>query len=233
MTIKEIVKKYKGHPFWGIYGGSVWSAIVTTAFAVYNIFLFVFFKSVWHVSAGVYFALLAAARCILMTSEWKNYHENDEKICEKRSKKTFFCVSVFTILINIALLAPVAVMAFGGKVVNTDTIAAITVATYTVYKIIAAIIRYNKSKKSDSLALMQLREIALCDALFSILSLQNTLISTFSEGQDSSMFRLSIISSVSIVGIIVAVSLTFAVREIRNLKKKTVTDNFGDRENNQ
>ncbi len=221
MKIKETIGKYKSHPFWGRYGGSAWSAVTTSAFAAYNIFLGALFVSAWHISAGIYYAFLAAARCTLIVSEAKNFRESDRNAAAKRERRTFYGVSVFTFLINVALITPVSIMAVGKKTVNTGTIAAITVATYTTYKIAAACVRFKRAGKSDSLALMQLREIGLCDALFSVLSLQNTLISVFSEAGDTSIFTLSVVSSGVIVALIAALSFRFTIREIARLKKRS------------
>lgn len=222
MKIKETIGKYKSHPFWGRYGGSAWSAVTTSAFAAYNIFLGALFVSAWHISAGIYYAFLAAARCTLIVSEAKNFRESDRNAAAKRERRTFYGVSVFTLLINVALITPVSIMAVGKKTVNTGTIAAITVAAYTTYKIAAACVRFKRAGKSDSLALMQLREIGLCDALFSVLSLQNTLISVFSEAGDTSIFTLSVVSSGVIVALIAALSFRFTIREIiARLKKRS------------
>ena len=219
MKIKETIGKCKSHPFWGRYGGSA-SAVTTSAFAAYNIFLGALFVSAWHISAGIYYAFLAAARCTLIVSEAKNFRESDRNAAAKRERRTFYGVSVFTFLINMALIMPVSIMAVGKKTVNTGTIAAITVAAYTTYKIAAACVRFKRAGKSDSLTLMQLREIGLCDALFSVLSLQNTLISVFSEAGDTSIFTLSVVSSV-IIALIAALSFRFTIREIARLKKRS------------
>lgn len=165
MKIKETIGKCKSHPFWGRYGGSAWSAVTTSAFAAYNIFLGALFVSAWHISAGIYYAFLAAARCTLIVSEAKNFRESDRNA--------------------------------------------------------AACVRFKRAGKSDSLALMQLREIGLCDALFSVLSLQNTLISVFSEAGDTSIFTLSVVSSGVIVALIAALSFRFTIREIARLKKRS------------
>ena len=97
MKIKETIGKCKSHPFWGRYGGSAWSAVTTSAFAAYNIFLGALFVSAWHISAGVYYAFLAAARCTLIVSEAKNFRESDRNAAEKRERRTFYGVSVFTL----------------------------------------------------------------------------------------------------------------------------------------
>ena len=220
MKIKETIGKYRSHPFWGRYGGAAWSAVTTSVFAAYNIILGAFFVSAWRISAGIYYAFLAAARCMLIVSEAKNFRESDRNAAARRERHTFYGVSVFTLLINMALIAPVSIMAVGKKTVNTGTIAAITVAAYTTYKIAAACVCYKRAGKSDSLALMQLREIGLCDALISVLSLQNTLISVFSEAGDMSIFTLSVVSSGVIVALIAALSFRFTIREIARPKKQ-------------
>ena len=105
-------------------------------------------------------------------------------------------------------------MVLGKKRVNAGTIAAITMAVYTTYKITAAIVRFVKSKKREERpCIRQLRQIGVSDALVSVLSLQNTLISVFSQADEARrLFALSAVSSAAIFMLLIFFSVLFYFR---------------------
>ena len=212
---KQTIEKYRSRPFLGKFGGTVWSAIVTAAFAAYNVFLGMRTGGAWFYHIGVYYALLTCARAAILLSEAKNLREQNEENKIIREKRTFRRVAVFTILIDLCIAAPIAMMTLGKKNVNAGTIAAITMAAYTTYKITAAVVRFNKAKsRAERPCIKQLRQIGVSDALVSVLSLQNTLISVFSQGDEArTMFTLSCVSSAAIYVCLIAISLVFYMRE--------------------
>lgn len=212
---KQTIEKYRSRPFLSKFGGAVWSAIVTAAFAAYNVFLGMRTGGAWFYHIGVYYALLTCARAAILLSEAKNLREQNEENKIIREKRTFRRVAAFTILIDLCIAAPIAMMTLGKKNVNAGTIAAITIAAYTTYKITAAIVRFNKAKsRAERPCIKQLRQIGVNDALVSVLSLQNTLISVFSQGDEArTMFTLSCVSSAAIYVCLIAISLVFYMRE--------------------
>lgn len=209
-----ILEKYRSHPFFGKFGGAVWSATVTAAFAVYNVFLGVSTGGAWFYSIGVYYVLLTCARAAILISEAKNLREPCENKKIKREKHTFRRVAVFTFLIDLCVGVPIAQMVLGKKRVNAGTIAAIAMAAYTTYKITAAIVRFVKSKKREERpCIRQLRRIGVRDALVSVLSLQNMLISVFSQADEArQMFALSAVSSAAIFMLLIFFSVLFYFR---------------------
>ena len=90
---------------------------------------------------------------------------------------------------------------------------AITVATYTTYKIINSVLNYKKAQNENN-TIKIIRTISLLDALFAILNLQNTLVVTF--GQIEEMIVLIIISSFLIALLMIIISL---INLINNIKK--------------
>lgn len=213
--IRQTIENYRSRPFLGKFGGSLWSAIVTAAFAAYNVFLGFRTGGAWFYGIGVYYALLTCARAAILLSEAKNLREQSEETKLKREKRTYRRVAAFTVLIDLCVAAPVALMVLGKKIVSAGTIAAITMAAYTTYKITAAIVRFNKAKhRAERPCVKQLRQIGVSDALVSVLSLQNTLISVFSQGDEArKMFTLSCVSSAAIYVCLIALSVAFYVRE--------------------
>lgn len=213
--IKSAIEKYRSRPYLGKFGGTVWSAIVTAAFAAYNVFLGIRTGGAWFYGIGVYYSLLTCARSAILLSEAKNLHEQNEEKKITREKRTFSRVAAFIVLIDLCVAAPIAMMVLGKKHVSAGTIAAITMAAYTTYKIAAAITRFNKARhRSDRPGIKQLRQIGVSDALVSVLSLQNTLISVFSQGEEAQkMFTLSAVSSAAIYVCLITLSVLFYARE--------------------
>ena len=72
---------------------------------------------------------------------------------------------------------------------KNNKIVMITIATYTFYKIIMAIINLVKTKKYKSFLLITIRNIALADAAVSIFSLQRSMLVSF-EGMTSENIRI-------------------------------------------
>lgn len=213
--IKSVIEKYRSRPFLGKFGGAVCSAIVTTAFAVYNVFLGMRTGRVWFYGIGIYYLLLTCARASILLCEAKNLRKTSEDTKNRREKRTYRRVAAFTVLIDLCVAAPISMMMLGEKQVNAGTIAAITMAAYTTYKIAAAITRFNKSsRRFERPGIKQLRQIGVSDALVSVLSLQNTLIAVFSQGEEvQKMFTLSAVSSAAIYICLIALSVTFYARK--------------------
>ncbi len=86
------------------------------------------------------------------------------------------------------------------KNVNFGTITAITLATYTTFKMYRAISNLLNLKKENNLVTRQNFTISIMAAFVSILTLQNTKINVFDESENKSdMIVLCIISILSIL----------------------------------
>lgn len=117
--------------------------------------------------------------------------------------------------IDLCLFAPITLMLLRPKAAAFGMIPAIVIATYTTYKIIAAIINYNKAKKGEKLTYKLLRALSIVDALVSVLSLQHILIMV-NGGMTFEMLVLSAVSSF----IILLIILIFSVTQIVYVTKK-------------
>ncbi len=111
------------------------------------------------------------------------------------------------LILNLALIAPIALMVRMERPVNMGLIPAITTAAYATWKITLASVRYHRRSRSGNGFTAQLRTVGLVDALVSVLTLQNTLIMVKDEGGGRSMLTLAALSSAAIFVGIVAISL--------------------------
>ena len=98
---------------------SVLSLFVTIAFTVYNAFLAIVYRASWNLSIAVYYALLLCIRACVIFVEFKFYKSNfSDTQKESGRKKLFLTQSVLLLVIDIALIAPITIMALEQKAVN-------------------------------------------------------------------------------------------------------------------
>lgn len=177
------------------------SVLIGVAFTIYNGFLGIYYQSIWNGSICVYYILLAVIRGIIVQSQkvWN--------IDEYRLKKLHLVTHIMMLALNISLIVPIIVMVRGERTYNWGLIPAITIATYTLYQVIMAIMHYLKSKKMNNPLVHQLRTSNLINALVAVLTLQNTMIIANSGEIAGDMKLLSILSSAIIWLIIVYLSI--------------------------
>ena len=180
------------------------SSITTLLFALYNGYLGLRFGDIWGISIAIYYLFITIARMICLGIEKKLKGDKDEfKNIIRR--KAYVGMSIFIFFIDICLFVPITLMVVCPKDVSFGIIPAIAFATYTTYKIIMAIVNYNKTKKMGNLTYIFLRELSIIEALTSILSLQHILIMV-KGGMTGDMLLLSAISSFAILTIIILFS---------------------------
>lgn len=211
MDLKTIIAKWKNDYNFKTIVNSAASFFITLIFAIYNIFLGIRYIAVWNLSIGIYYIFLAVIRGIIINQE-KNYII---KGIDNRNK-IHMISSVLLTAMNLALIMPITLMVIGKRNIKTSMIPAISIATYTTFKIITASINLKKSKKSDDILIKDLRNINFIDAVVSVLTLQNTLIVAKGADNQSEMFRLSAIMS----GIGLALIIILTILNIRCKSKK-------------
>lgn len=180
------------------------SSITTLLFALYNGYLGLRFGDIWGISIAIYYLFITIARMICLGIE-KKLKGNEDKSKDIIRRKVYAGMSIFIFFIDICLFVPITLMVVCPKDVSFGIIPAIAFATYTTYKIIMAIVNYNKTKKMGNLTYIFLRELSIIEALTSILSLQHILIMV-KGGMTDDMLFLSAISSFGILTIIILFS---------------------------
>ncbi len=215
--VRSFIKsRQKDHVFKTL-ASTVISFSVTIIFALYNGFLGIRLLSIWHGGICVFYILLAALRGIILLTEKNNMKRDDKQKSECR-RRTFIISSVMLLFLNLALILPISLMVVLERPVSMGLIPAITMATYTTYKITMACVHIHRQKRSDhnDILVAELRTISFIDALVSVLTLQNTLImvkQTPSDGND--MLVLSAVSSAVIYAVIVFVTADMVRRGYR------------------
>lgn len=189
-------------------------------FCIYNGVLGFYKNVIWNIAIFTYYLLLLTIRMILYVREKKSKKEDEKDI--KRDKQIYISTSVIMFIMNLAMILPASLLINHQKEVNLSLISAIAVAAYTTYKVTLAIIKFCKVQKQQNLIYKQVRMVNLFDAVMSILTLQNTLTIVASDGNDSDMYTLSIITTIAMLLTISIISIyTFKKNLNINLKTRT------------
>ncbi len=191
------------------------SLILGILFVAYNAFAGIYYHSVWNGSISIYYGFLVVVRIMFLINEskLKNFEEN---VKEQNRAKLLKNVGIMLLFVNLALVAPVTLLALSKKEVNLPMWVAIANACYAFYKITICIVSFVKTRHNSMLSVRCIKNLNLTSALVTLLSLENTLIITFSEhGIDSSMHIMMILSAfvVMFVNIWIAISTIVKGRE--------------------
>lgn len=178
------------------------SLLVTLIMLVYNEIVGLYLNSIWNMTIAIYFFFLLINRIVL-------YKANNE------NKKLKIIVSISLLIESLFLIGPIIIMLIDKKVINFSTIFAITMATYTTYIIVIAIINFINNKKAKDKSLKY--TINLIDAIVSILNLHYALIHVFSDNIQE-MKALMVISSILFYILI----LIIVIKQLKETMKKPI-----------
>lgn len=193
------------------------SILITLCFAAYNAFLGINYLAIWNGSIALYYILLLIVKCIVCFGS----NKVDEKTRDLSLRK-YVLSSLLIVTITIALIVPSILMINHQRPVNLEMISAITIATFTTYKITIAIKNYFSYRNKENLFNKQISTINLVSAIVSILTLQNTLIMVSEEGYTDDMKILSIISTIVMLISIACISIVSMIKIINNKKNKSI-----------
>lgn len=227
MKVKDWILKIKSNSDYRDALMFVISTIMTLAFAIYNRVLGAVNKSIWHESIGLYYLLLLIIKVIIVLTQ-KDAKKRTFERKEKINKIVFYITGVILFLVNIALTVPIILMIKNQRTVIFGLIESIAIAAFTTFKVYMAIRNYIKNRKATNIIVKEIKTISLIEAIVSILTLQNTLITVNgSVEEDEGLTTLTIVSS--IVGLLIIlyfVVIMFInyinrnkIKEINNIEK--------------
>lgn len=218
MKIKEKIDSIRNNLFHKTIITSLFSLIVNIAFIVYNTYLGFKYGDAFAIGISIYYFLLIWIKSSTLLVE-KNIANKEECVRIDARIKNYKISSIFVSIIDFCLIAPIILMVIKPREVNFGIIPAIIMAVYCVYKIVMAIINYKKSKKSQNLTIILLREINIIGAIVSILTLQHTMIMV-NGGMNEGMRKLSLATSIGFIGLIVAFSIVSFIKNRKLFKTK-------------
>ncbi len=193
MKIKEYKEKYQ----------KLWM-IPSLLFALFNLGLGIYSTSIYSYSIAIYYFLLFFLRLLVNL---------------KKNKKSIYGFYFALFILDVALIVPILMMVFQQKEVHFGLIIAITMATYTTYKVVITIMQILKNRKVNETKERMKTIIHIVDSCVSIINLQYALIVVnggFVGREDMSL--LSMISCFVIFVLMMASSIYFFKKEKEQIK---------------
>lgn len=179
--------------------------------------------SIWSYSLAVYYVLLAVMRFFLVRHSAKN--RPGEKMREELVRYRF-CGIVF-LLMNIALTAMMIYMIDQNTSFKHHEITTITMAAYTFFTFTKAIVDIIKYRKYESPIFSAAKAISLTAASVSMLTLESTMLATFSDGSMTDIEKkiFMAISGFAISVCIISMALYMIVQSTKKLKLQNDQNN--------
>lgn len=186
--------------------------------AVFNIAIYAITESLWCGAMAFYHILLVILRGYVLFAHYKA-KKKAIKSAEEQTlleiKRYRFCGIVF-ISLTLCLVAMIVHIVRGDKVFDYDMYVTYTVAGFTLFQIVVAIVNYIKVQRNDSYTVRSLRCINLTTALVSFISLQAIALDTFSKNVDVPLGN--VVTGFVICGLIVASGVYMIVHSTIKIK---------------
>ena len=186
--------------------------------AVFNIAIYAITESLWCGAMAFYHILLVILRGYVLFAHYKATKKAIKSAEEQtllEIKRYRFCGIVF-ISLTLCLVAMIAHIVRGDKVFDYDMYVTYTVAGFTLFQIVVAIVNYIKVQRNDSYTVRSLRCINLTTALVSFISLQAIALDTFSKNVDVPLGN--VVTGFVICGLIVASGVYMIVHSTIKIK---------------
>lgn len=200
---------------------TIFSLVLGVCFVAYNAVVGLVYHSVWNGSISVYYMFLVGIRILYLVGEYRLSKNTkiDDIQKEKRRAKMFTFGGAMMLLLSFALVVPITLLALSKKQVSLPMWVAIADATYVFYKLTMCIYAFVKTRKNNVLSVKGIKNLNLMAVAVTLLSLENTMIITFSEGVDSSMQILMILSAVVVMAVNIYIAISTIVSGKKELKK--------------
>ena len=156
-----------------LYGSFFWNI----AYALFQLWLGFYHHTFWFYSLGAYYICLAVMRFFLLlhTRKYAPGERMREELLKYRA-----CGAVF-LLMNLALALIIFFMLYWNRTFEHHMITAIAMAAYTFTAFTVAIVNVVKYRKYSSPVFSASKAISLAAALVSMLTLESTMLTTFSD----------------------------------------------------
>ena len=157
-----------------LYGSLAWNAL----YGIFQLWLGFYHHTFWFYSLGAYYICLGVMRFFLVRHTRK--YAPGEKM-QTELVKYRACGIVFLVM-NLALALIIFFMVYWNRTFEHHMITAIAMAAYTFTALATAIINVIKYRKYNSPVFSASKAISLAAALVSMLTLESTMLTTFSDG---------------------------------------------------
>lgn len=163
-------------------------------YAIYHGALGVVNQSLWFVTMFAYYMILSSMRFSAVLCEWKRKSldfEDTEYFVAK------LCGGLL-VLLSFILGGVVYISLSQNVAVKHHEIVMITIATYTFYKIIVAVIRAIKQRKNSVPLLVVIRTIGYAEVTASLLTLQRSMLISFGSMDNEDIALMNGLTGISV-----------------------------------
>ena len=157
-----------------LYGSLAWNAL----YGIFQLWLGFYHHTFWFYSLGAYYICLGVMRFALLlhTRKYAPGEKMEQELIKYRA-----CGWVF-LLMNLALTLIIFFMVYWNRTFQHHMITAIAMAAYTFTMLTTAIVSIVRFRKYNSPVFSASKAISLTAALVSMLTLESTMLTTFSDG---------------------------------------------------
>ncbi len=192
------------------------SFVLNIAFVLFNTAFAILTGNAWFGALAGYYFLLSVLRGGVFYLDGRAKKRGDYALA--RVKNYRLC-GVALFLLDVAMAVAVTMMVAEQKPTRYGEITAIVFATWSVYKISFAIWNIFKARRTKDWQIQAFRNIGLADAAISLLSLQTTLVATFSaEGE--SMLLLNATTGAFVCLFTVGMGILMIIQANKKMKEE-------------
>ena len=196
-----------------LYGSLAWNAL----YGLFQLWLGFYHHTFWFYSLGAYYICLGVMRFFLVRHTSK-YAPGEKMQTELKKYRTCGCVFL---VMNLALALIIFFMVYWNRTFEHHMITAIAMATYTFTALTTAIVNVVRYRKYNSPVFSASKAISLAAALVSMLTLESTMLTTFSDGTMTATAQKWMLSATggTISVLIVATAIYMIVVGTKKLKQ--------------
>lgn len=189
------------------------SLVINVAYSVLQVGLGLRHSSLWYYSLGAYYVILALMRFFLVRFD-RSQGNNAEK-----SKRICLLIGILMLVMTLALSAVIFHMLSLGVIIKHHEITAIAMATYTFCALTLAL-KEVLSHKERSLVFTVSKSISLTTALVSMITLENTMITSFGEGDAEFLRTMITFTGIAVCTLVVLIALNVIRITNKSLQNK-------------
>jgi len=204
-----------------LYGSLAWNAL----YGIFQLWLGFYHHTFWFCSLGAYYICLGVMRFFLLLHTRK-YAPGEKTRNELKKYRT--CGIVF-LLMNLTLALIVFFMVYWNRTFKHHMITTIAIAAYTFTTLTVSIVNVIKYRKYNSPVFSASKVISLAAALVSMLTLESTMLTTFSDETMTAAqqkWMLGVTGGV-ISALIVATAIYMIVVGTKKLKQLKTEGEYG------
>lgn len=226
-NIVRFVKRFcRENPYYGLLKNDIqlrmnmsllFSLIWNAGYALWQFGLGLYHHSVWYYAMSLYYLLLAAMRTLL----GQHIRVNVPGVKRREEWRRYRWCGVGLLMMNLMLLVFIFYYVNELRVVRHHEITTISMATYTFVALVMAARNVVRYQRYESPVCSAAKAISLATAAVSMLSLENSMLSTFSK-TESTHFRMVMvsISGLLVVLLILCMAIWMIWNATRNLKNE-------------